>query len=29
MLISSSRYDAVIAAIDAANAADPNIIEAE
>jgi hypothetical protein len=29
MLTSSSRYDAVIAAIDAANAADPNIIEAE
>jgi hypothetical protein len=29
MLTSSSRYDAVIAAIDAANAADPSIIEAE
>jgi hypothetical protein len=29
MLTSSSRYDAVIAAIDTANAADPNIIEAE
>jgi hypothetical protein len=29
MLTSSSRYDAVIAAIDAANAADPNLIEAE
>jgi hypothetical protein len=29
MLTSSSRYDAVIAAIDAANAADPTLIEAE
>jgi hypothetical protein len=29
MLTSSSRYDAVIVAIDAANAADPNIIESE
>jgi len=29
MLTSSSRYNAVIAAIDVANAADPNIIEAE
>src|SRR6267142_1572607 len=29
MLTSSSRYDAVIAAIDVANAADPNIIEAD
>jgi Domain of unknown function (DUF4202) len=29
MLISSSRYGAVIAAIDTANAADPNIIETE
>jgi hypothetical protein len=29
MLTSSSRYDAVIAAIDVANAADPNIIAAE
>jgi Domain of unknown function (DUF4202) len=29
VLTSSSRYDAVIAAIDAANAADPNLIEAE
>jgi len=29
MLTSSSRYDAVIAAIDVANAADSNIIEAE
>jgi hypothetical protein len=29
MLTSSSRYDAVIAAIDAANVADPNLIEVE
>jgi len=29
MLTSNSRYNAVIAAIDVANAADPNIIEAE
>jgi hypothetical protein len=29
MLTPSSRYDAVIAAIDAANAADPNVAEAE
>src|SRR5262245_24470095 len=29
MLTSNSRYNAVIAAIDAANAADPNIIEAD
>jgi Domain of unknown function (DUF4202) len=29
MLTSNSRYDAVIAAIDVANAADPNIIESD
>jgi hypothetical protein len=29
MLTSNSRYDAVIAAIDAANVADPNLIEVE